>query len=75
MGYSPCRLCDSTTNGSLELSDGVYVWPEGLKHYVSDHGLRPPRSFVEHVIEMSEAFEDAGRDESWWRSQTKRSGA
>jgi hypothetical protein len=32
-------------------------------------GARPPQSFVEHVVEMSEAFEDAGRDESWWRSQ------
>ncbi|MEV8371771.1 hypothetical protein AB0P21_03490 [Kribbella sp. NPDC056861] len=71
MGCSPCRLCDSVTNGDLELSDGVYVWPEGLVHYLVDHQVRPPEPFVSHVIAMSEAFEDAGRDESWWRSQAR----
>jgi hypothetical protein len=69
MGYSPCRLCGSETNGALELSDGVYVWPEGLAHYVVAHALRPPQSFVSHVVAMSERFENAARDESWWRSQ------
>lgn len=69
MGYSPCRLCDLETNGSLELSDGVYAWPEGLAHYVSDHGVRLPEAFVSHVLSMIDAFEGAGRDESWWRSQ------
>ena len=67
MGYSPCRLCGKD-NGSLELSDGTYVWPEGLAHYVVDHALRPPGPFVSHVLSMIEAFEGAGRDESWWRS-------
>jgi hypothetical protein len=71
MGYSRCRLCDLRTNGALELSDGVYVWPEGLAHYITDHGLRPPEPFVAHVLSMSEAFEAAGRDESWWRSQAE----
>lgn len=70
MGYSPCRLCD-LDNGNLELSDGVYVWPEGLAHYVTTHGVRPPELFVEHVMSMIEAFETAGRDESWWRSLGK----
>lgn len=45
MGYSPCRLCDLETNGNLELSDGVYVWPEGLEHYVRDHAVRLPEPF------------------------------
>lgn len=67
MGYSPCRIC-GRDNGSLELSDGVYVWPEGLAHYLADHEVRPPGPFVSHALAMMEAFESAGRDESWWRS-------
>ena len=67
MGMSPCRLC-WRDNGSLEFSDGTYVWPEGFGHYVSDHGVRPPERFVSHVLSMIEAFETAGRDESWWSS-------
>ncbi len=66
MGYSPCRFC-GRDNGCLELSDGTYVWPEGLPHYLVEHAVRPPDRFVTHVLEMTEAFENAGRDESWWR--------
>jgi hypothetical protein len=43
MGYSACRIC-GVTNGSLELTDGVFVWPEGLGHYVRDHAVRLPLS-------------------------------
>ena len=68
MGYSPCRLCGQD-NGSLELSDGTYVWPEGLAHYVADHGVRLPERFVSHVLAEIDAFESACRDESWWRDQ------
>ncbi|MFF2623213.1 hypothetical protein [Oerskovia jenensis] len=71
MGYSPCRLC-GRDNGALELSDGVYVWPDGLKHYVADHDVRLPKEFVSHVVTASEAFETAGRDESWWRAMASR---
>jgi hypothetical protein len=70
MGYSPCRIC-GRDNGALELSDGIYVWPEGLAHYLADHGVRPPEQFVAHALAMAEAFETAGRDESWWRSLAK----
>lgn len=71
MGYSPCRLC-GMNNGALELSDGVYVWPEGLRHYVVDHDVRLPQEFVSHVATTTEAFETAGRDESWWRAMASR---
>jgi hypothetical protein len=67
MGYSPCRIC-GCDNGALELSDGVYIWPEGLAHYLAAHDVRPPDPFVSHVLATVEALETAGRDESWWRS-------
>ncbi len=35
--------------GCATLTDGVYVWPEGLPHYVERHGVRPPRAFVDHA--------------------------
>lgn len=64
-GYSPCRFCGQR-NGALELTDGVFVWPDGLRHYVVDHAVRPPKRFVEHVRARVEAPESAPRDEAWW---------
>jgi hypothetical protein len=36
-------------NGFREQSDGVWLWPEGLAHYVEKHGIRLPDEFVEHA--------------------------
>ena len=47
-GLSPCRFCGQH-NGSAEITDGVYCWPEGLAHYVNDHEVRLPDEFVTHV--------------------------
>lgn len=69
-GYSPCRFC-GRDNGSMELSDGTYVWPEGLAHYLVEHSVRLPEPFVSHALTMIRAFESAGRDELWWRSQVR----
>lgn len=67
MGPSKCRMC-GRDNGTLELTDGVYVWPEGLAHYLEHHGVRLPQSFVEHTKASSEMWEDANVDTSWWKS-------
>lgn len=40
-GPSKCRLCGQL-NGAAEFTDGVYLWPEGLAHYVRDHAVRLP---------------------------------
>ena len=48
MGFSACRFC-GTANGNLDLTDGVYLWPQGLAHYVDEHAIRLPEEFVEHV--------------------------
>lgn len=71
MGKSPCRLCDLRV-GSLELSDGTYLWPEGLAHYIAVHNVRLPARFVEHVRRRSEELEDAQVDDDWWRGQVER---
>lgn len=70
MGFSRCRLCDRP-NGNLELSDGEFVWPDGLSHYVREHSVRLPEPFVAHAVAMTDRLESADRDLDWWRSFRK----
>ena len=74
LGFSPCRMCDNRGNGSLELTDGTYVWPEGLAHYVEQHGVKLPGEFLEHARHVSETYGRARIDETWWlaRGPTRR---
>jgi hypothetical protein len=67
MGTTTCRICEEQV-GSLELTDGVYTWPEGLRHYIETHSIRLPEPFVEYVRAFTDAIESADIDESWWRS-------
>lgn len=48
-GFSRCRICDKP-NGSADLTDGVWVWPEGFAHYLKEHNVKPPSEFIIHVI-------------------------
>lgn len=67
LGYSACRICGAQ-NGSLEFTDGVFLWPEGLAHYVTAHAVRLPANFVDHVRSFTDEIEAADVDEAWWRS-------
>lgn len=49
LGFSACRFeCRVTYSilGSGEMTDGEWVWPEGLPHYVERHGVMLPEEFV-----------------------------
>lgn len=48
-GWSTCRICGKN-NGSADLSDGVFLWPEGFAHYVEKHSVKPPPEFIAHVL-------------------------
>jgi len=48
-GCSICRIC-GTPNGFLDLSDGTFVWPEGLAHYVTKHSVRLPIDVIRHLL-------------------------
>lgn len=48
LGWSDCRICGGM-NGTSELSDAVFLWPNGLPHYLREHDVRLPRRFVAHV--------------------------
>jgi len=49
-GTSYCRFeCGEANMGSIERSDGVWIWPDGLAHYVERHDVRLPDEFLAHV--------------------------
>ena len=48
MGSSSCRICNKS-NGSHEMTDFTYIWPEGLAHYVEEHDVCLPISFLQHI--------------------------
>lgn len=67
LGTAACRICGIEL-GSQELTDGVYLWPEGLRHYVTAHSVRLPAAFIRHVHAFTDEIESADVDETWWRS-------
>ncbi|MEM1177971.1 MAG: ADP-ribosylglycohydrolase family protein [Acidobacteriota bacterium] len=46
---TPCLFGCGHAFGNRELTDGVWVWPDDLGHYVWDHGVRLPEAFIGHV--------------------------
>jgi hypothetical protein len=78
-GVSWCRFrCGVSGVGSAEQTDGVYVWPEGLAHYVEQHSVRLPDKFVRHATTSQPdpslstiVFGPANfsADFAWWKNQ------
>ena len=54
---------DNVDMGCRELSDGTYVWPEGLAHYVEEHNVRLPQQFVDHVLAEGSPKKPTGDEE------------
>ena len=50
-GFSWCRFgCSNYDDmGTCDLTDGTWLFPEGLVHYVCHHALKPPQDFLEHM--------------------------
>jgi len=51
-GYSSCRFnCRHTYSflGTAELTDGEWVWPDGLIHYIDRHGVALPEEFMQSL--------------------------
>jgi len=52
-GTSWCRFhcgIPDDAMGSEELTDGQWVWPAGLSHYVRAHNITLPDEFITHVL-------------------------
>jgi hypothetical protein len=51
-GWSYCRFACGIAPSALgdrDLTDGVWVWPEGLAHYVEAHSVRLPDEFIDDM--------------------------
>lgn len=48
-GFSICRVCDEVNGSSSFTLDG-WEWPDGLAHYLRDHGVRPSADFEAFVL-------------------------
>ena len=48
-GLSICRLC-GRMNGNSSFRLQVWEWPEGLKHYIADHNVRPTVEFASFIL-------------------------
>jgi hypothetical protein len=79
-GHSWCRFwCPGFGEGglgSVERTDGEFLWPSGLAHYVRRHDVRLPDEFVaaitdRHVpaLDPDQSWIDVPIDTDWWRSQ------
>jgi hypothetical protein len=72
-GSSWCRFGCRREMGNRELSDGRWVWPEDLGHYVREHGVRLPEEFVTEVMRgvvpspKEKWAATTSPDESFWR--------
>src|SRR5688572_4274328 len=66
-GLSWCRFdcgVDDREMGHREFTDGEWVWPEGLVHYVSVHSVSLPEEFIAHATSgkmVDEASHSHGR--------------
>lgn len=52
-GYSWCRFycgVGGVEMGNSELTDGHWLWPSGLVHYVAHHDVALPDEFISHVL-------------------------
>lgn len=67
MGCSKCRICGKD-NGSAEFTDLVYLWTEGLSHYVKDHDVKLPLEFLNH-IDNNRRYDEPGIE--WDRIDTE----
>ena len=45
-----CRFaCSEQVMGRIDQTDGTFVWPDGLAHYLERHDVRLPDHFTNHV--------------------------
>jgi len=74
MGVSWCRFrCGVVHLGAGEFTDGKYVWPEGLAHYIDKHEVRLPHEVVAYMLSDKNSVDVIGEDFeidwSWWKKQ------
>lgn len=73
-GNSWCRFrCGIISLGNTEFTDGKYLWPEGLLHYVEAHNVKLPREVLDYMLSnknIKSVNDKLSVDIEWWKSQT-----
>ena len=61
-GYSSCRICGKTL-GTTDVTDGTWIWPEKMEHYVLEHDLvNVPQEFIEHAESNNWSIEPVAQE-------------
>lgn len=72
-GVSWCRFrCGISDLGSLEFTDGKYIWPEGLPHYIDEHKVKLPREVIDYMLSNKNIVpitDNVDVDWKWWKNQ------
>jgi hypothetical protein len=78
LGYSFCRFSCGKPDvemGCYDVTDGTYVWPEGLIHYIEEHSVWLPEEFIRHTMLNSGSdyssidLRKVGfKDYTWWKN-------
>jgi hypothetical protein len=66
MGMSQCRVCGCMNGCSEYKSEHVnnsnntitYLWPEGYKHYITEHNVAPDPQFVKFINTVGPAYKE-----------------
>lgn len=73
MGVSWCRFrCDVSHLGALEFTDGKYIWPEGLPHYIDEHKVKLPQEVIDYMLSnknIEPVKDNVEADLTWWKNQ------
>ncbi len=49
-----CKLCAHAFPPSMSwLSDGVWLWPDDLIHYVEEHSVALPQEFLDRLLSLA----------------------
>lgn len=49
VGFCKCLCCSQQLEIGCFRTDGVWLWPDDLVHYVESHRVRLPDAFVDHM--------------------------
>ncbi|MFD2565702.1 hypothetical protein [Aquimarina rubra] len=44
-----CEICGKLAGSINYYTDGNWVWPEWITHYILDHRIKLPDGFIDHV--------------------------
>lgn len=68
-GSSECRICGCRL-GCFERTDGIYIWPDKLEHYIMNHKVVLPTEFNDYVMKQN-PWPEFKIDNSFWKSVYK----